>query len=417
MPAGVYLGSTLRDGLLSQDALRQRVSRLAAIERGSCSDGERRAAELIVEELRSLGFEPRVETERAHGTYWWPIGLPCAVAAAAGLRGRALGAAVGLLSAAAVADDVRAGPRFLRRALPKRTTANVWAEIGDPAAEGTLVFLAHYDAAHTGLVFQPDLPRRVLAALPPDTRWRINTTPPTMWLPFVAPLAVALGSLARRRGIRLAGALLAAGYAAAMADIGRSPVVPGANDNATGVAALLSLAHALAADPIEGVRVILLFPGSEESFMEGMYAWARRHFDELPRESTTFVCLDTVGSPDLVLLEGEGMLGIHEYPKDVLAFVRECIHDIGAYNVPNLRFRNATDGLIPLKAGYPTVMIGSVDEYKLPTNYHWPTDTPDMVDYGTVENTARLCHRMVERTAAGEDRDASADAQRAHAPA
>lgn len=148
--------------------------------------------------------------------------------------------------------------------------------------------------------------------------------------------------------------------------------------------------------------MIVLFPGAEESFEEGMNAWSKRHFARLPRESTTFVCLDTVGSPRLAVLEGEGMLGMHEYPKDVLAFVRSCLRDIGVSDVPNLRFRNATDGLIPLKAGYPTAMLGSVDEYKLPTNYHWPTDTADRIDYGTVDDTARLCLRIVERMANGE---------------
>jgi Zn-dependent M28 family amino/carboxypeptidase len=201
-----------------------------------------------------------------------------------------------------------------------------------------------------------------------------------------------------------------------MADIGRSPVVPAANDNATGVAALLSLAHSLAGEPIDGLRVILLFPGSEESFMEGMYAWARRHFDHLPRESTTFVCLDTVGSPALILLEGEGMLGIREYPKDLLAFVRSCLSDIGAREVRGLRFRNATDALISLKAGYPTVMLGSVDQYRIPTNYHWPTDTADRVDYDRVHEAARLCRRITDRMAAGE-RAAPPAAERAYAPA
>ena len=34
-------------------------------------------------------------------------------------------------------------------------------------------------------------------------------------------------------------------------------------------------------------------------------------------------------------------------------------------------------GLIARRAGYPTVMLGSVNRYKLPDNYHWPTDTAD----------------------------------------
>ena len=40
-------------------------------------------------------------------------------------------------------------------------------------------------------------------------------------------------------------------------------------------------------------------------------------------------------------------------------------------------------------------MFGSVDDFKLPTNYHWPTDTPDNVDYGTVADCARLVHALV----------------------
>ena len=61
--------------LLDQTQLRERVERLAAIERGSASSGEARAAELIAAELREAGADVTVEHERAHGTYWWPVGL------------------------------------------------------------------------------------------------------------------------------------------------------------------------------------------------------------------------------------------------------------------------------------------------------------------------------------------------------
>ena len=62
---------------------------------------------------------------------------------------------------------------------------------------------------------------------------------------------------------------------------------------------------------------------------------------------------------------------------------------------PGLRFRNATDGLIPLRAGYPTATLASCDQYKLPSNYHWPTDTADRLDYSTVEDCARVCRRLL----------------------
>ncbi len=46
--------------------------------------GRREAAELIAAELRGAGARVRVEEERAHGTYWWPVGI---LTAAAGLAG------------------------------------------------------------------------------------------------------------------------------------------------------------------------------------------------------------------------------------------------------------------------------------------------------------------------------------------
>ena len=53
--------------------------------------------------------------------------------------------------------------------------------------------------------------------------------------------------------------------------------MPGANDNLTAVAVLLELARLLREQPVEGVRVLLVSTGSEESFMEGMRGWVRRH--------------------------------------------------------------------------------------------------------------------------------------------
>ena len=93
---------------------------LAAIERPSAAEGERRAAEVVAAELRAAGCrDVRLEEERAHGGYWWPLGLLNAGAALAGLLGRAPAAVVGGAAAAAVYDDVSGGKLwFRRRALP-----------------------------------------------------------------------------------------------------------------------------------------------------------------------------------------------------------------------------------------------------------------------------------------------------------
>ena len=391
--------------LLGESELRDRVARLAAIERPSASDGERRAAELIASELRDAGADARLEEEQAHGGYWWPLGIATGLGALAGVAGRRRAAGLlGLAAAAAVADDLRVGPRLLRRLLPKRRTTNVVAEVGDREAERTLVLVAHHDAAHTGMVFHPEGPRAMARAFPKFFE-HVNTTPPTMWPAFAGPMLAGLGALAGRGGVRAFGAVLSAGFALAMLDIGRRPVVPGANDNLTGVAVLLSIARALGREPLEGLRVLLVSTGSEESLMEGMAGFGRRHFPTLARDRTWVFCLDTVGSPHLLLLEGEGMLGVKEYPKEFLGLIDECAERLGIYVWPGLRFRNATDALIALDAGYPTAMLGSGDEYRFPTDYHWPTDTPENVNYATVADAARLCHALAERLAADGRRD------------
>jgi peptidase M28-like protein len=384
-------------GLLSEAELRERVERWTSIEHGSASPGEHAVAAMLADELRGLGLRVTTEEEQVHGGYWLPIGIPTGLAALSGVLGRAPGVAAGLFGAAAVADDVNCARFWFRkRFLPKRTTHNVIAEAGPRDARRTLVFIAHHDAPHAGLVFHPELIRGWGRRFPKLLE-KTNTTPPTMWGAFFGPLGVGLASLFGFRRLRLFSALLSAGYAAAMADIGLRKPVPGANDNLSGVAAQMSLAAALAADPPRNTRVILLFPGSEEGFQEGMYEWWARHRDELPRESTIFVNHETVGSPMLVLLEGEGMLGITDYPDDLKRFIRAAADDLGIFLYPGLRTRNASDSLLPLRAGYKCALFVSCDDLKAPTNYHWYTDTADRLHYDTVADMARLSLEIARR--------------------
>jgi peptidase M28-like protein len=379
---------------------RELLEQLAAIERPSASEGEREAAEWIVTRLAELGAEARIEEERAHGTYWWPLGVGAAGATAANLaalRGRRLLAAgLGALSGAAIADDFPPGQRRLRSRLSQRTTSNVICELGPSDAERTVVIVAHHDAAHSGLVFHPAIPETMFRRLGVPIEL-FDTSPALMWPLAASPLLALAAALSGRGGPARLGALLGAGYVAAMAEIGAREVVPGANDNGTAVILLLGLARALLAEPTSSTRVILLSAGSEESFSEGMKAFGERHFGELPRESTFFCCVDTVGSPTLNVLRGEGFLRMHEYPTAALALIDGLADELEIPLVPNLRLRNGTDGLEPLAAGYPTVTLCSVTDLKQPANYHWPTDTAANVDYGTLSEAIRLVEALVRR--------------------
>ena len=328
------------------------------------------------------------------------MGLLCALAGGAALSGRrATALAAGAFACAAIADDITGGRQwFRRRLLPSRPTWNVVAEAGDRRAPRTVVVVAHHDAAHTSVLFSP-APAAFVGRRFPGLIERTDTTPALMWPVIGGPLLVAAGALAGARRVRIAGGVLALASAAAFAEIGARGVVPGANDNLTGVATLAGLARRLADEPVAGVRVLLVSTGSEESFMEGMQAFARRHFPSLPTDSTHVICVDTVGSPELVMLEGEGMLRMHDYPAPFRELVGRCAARAGVHLRRGLRFRNATDALIARRAGYPTVMLGSINQYKLPSNYHWPTDVPDNVDFSTTADAVALCHEVVRNLA------------------
>ena len=387
---------------MTRRALLERVVReLASYERPSASEGERRAAEWLAGEFRDAGCRAvRVEEERAHGGYWWPLGLLNAGSALAALAGGRLASVLtGGAAAAAVYDDVSGGRLwFRRRAVPHRPAWNVVAEAGDPDAERTVVVMAHHDAAHSGLVFHPALPR-IAMRLTPALHAKANQSVPIIFGVFLGPLLLALSGLLGSRLLRGAGLVFSIGATAAMTDIGARSVVPGANDNLSSVAALVALAHALRERPPEGVRVILLSTGAEEGFMEGMQAFARRHFPALARDTTEFLCLECVGSPQLCVVEGEGMLRMRLYPKAARETLARAGEAVGVELRRGLRTVAATDGLIALRAGYRAALLGGVDETKFPANYHWPTDLPDNLDWDSVEGAVAVGEAYVRNGA------------------
>jgi hypothetical protein len=430
-----------------ESRLRAVVEHLQAIDRPPASAGERQAAEWLRERFIAHGLTARIEEEPATGSFAVPIALLCAAGAAAGLsrRARPLAGIAGLAAAAGIADDVSAGPHLFRRLLPRRTTYNVVAEAGDPDAAETVVLVAHHDAANGGVVFHPG-PTRWIADRFPNWYARQETSPPLLRLVVAGPALAGLGALLGRRGVRRLGGWMALSSLLAVGDIAARSVVPGANDNLAAVAVLVELARLLGEEPPVGVRVLLLSTGSEESFMEGMRGFVARHSPGaqaggcpagdhmarqgqpdaehrtvlqaggcpprdreaqhgqpdaehrtflLARERTRFVVLECVGGPEAIVLEGEGMLRMHDYTPAVRDWLAACGERAGHRLRRGLRSGFATDALIALKAGYPTGVLAAIDRYKMAPNYHSQRDVAANVDFGTVAACAEVCLEAV----------------------
>jgi len=377
--------------------LQEVVYRLAPIERGAGSAGEAEAAQWLAERLRETGADVRVEQARFQPGYAPLIGGATGVATLLGLlslrnrRYRAAAAAGGLLAALGIADDTSNGPRVLRRLFTKpKPTQNVVARIGAEDAPHTLVVLAHHDAAPTGFIFDQAAEHAVADRFP-GLIARTDTAPPMWWAVIAGPLLVSLGAIFGRRGVTRAGVGLGAVASAALADIARDRIVPGANDNLSACAVLVAMAERLAEQPIDGLRVILASCGAEEVCQGGIYDFLADHRDELPVGSTTVINLDTIGSPELVMLEGEGTIVVEDYPDPGLRDrVADAADRAGVRLRRGMRATSSTDSVLFARAGYSIATLVSVDYAKQLSNYHMMSDTAENLDYDTVADALEV---------------------------
>lgn len=355
--------------------LKEVVETLAPLKRGAGSAQERQAAEWLAQRLAKAGArEARVEDTEFRDGYAKQM-LPLNAAALTGNRVLALAAA------ALVADDASNGKRVWRKLVTTpKTTTNVIAETGDASSERTLVVLAHHDAAPTGAVFDQSF-QRWLAKRFPQQVAKTDTSLPLWWLVVAGPILVALG-------LKRAGRILTALNTLAGLDIARNRIVPGANDNLSACAALVALAE-------HGdfpVRVLLASCGAEEVLQGGVYGFTDAHLRKLDPARTWVLNLDTVGSPELFMLEGEGCFVMEDYCdpafRDTVAKAAEA--SVGPLR-RGCRARTSTDSVITSRAGYPTATICSWEpETKLLSNYHLPSDTPENLRYDSVERAVKL---------------------------
>jgi hypothetical protein len=365
------------------------IQQLAAIERPSASPGERRAAEWIVEQLGESATPARIEAEAAHGTHL-PFALPSALALLAGLvRSRPVASAMAALATVAIVDELGGHRRLVRRMLARRETYNVVAELGNPRGSRTVVFVSHHDvarpwaAAFGAIVSAP--PPRLLGGQPL----------PIAGMLAYAPLTVLLGVAGRLRALRRAGIALCTFIVVLFTDIGRRAPVPGANDNASGVAALLGVACDLAGSRPASLRVVFLSAGSEETMLEGMEAFLRRHRGELDPARTIVVCLDMLGWDRLLLRESEGVLRRYRTRSEDVDLL------LHAARAATVRVEVAppsaapSDGLAARWAGLPTIFLSSAAANGGYPHYHRPSDVPENVNIETVVAARRLCTQLV----------------------
>ena len=373
------------------------VAALAAMERGSAGPGEQAAAQWAAGRLEECGaVDVRVDAYTGRTTNSWSFAGHSAIALAAQRLGGLAGAALALGSLLSLERDVSGRAPWRRRCVGGSEGAVAGGRIAATGERrGTVVLVAHLDAARTGLAWHPRVTQ--LGAQRNLARRRME---PVMGLQALAMAGSVIAALVprrlpARRLVSFPAAILNLLAIALNLDIARSAVVPGANDNASGVAAALAVAQAFAESPPENVDVEIALVGGEEVGMGGFSAWLERRAPGLDPATTFVLGLDTLGSGTPIVAGAEGAMATYRYPADALELVDEGARLAGEPEPSRWRIGAWTDPLLALLRGYPAASIRSVGPGYYP-HYHHPTDLPEFVDYGCVAACARIAAGTVE---------------------
>jgi hypothetical protein len=380
---------------------------------------------MLAGRLRGIGRRAQIEPFFAHPQY----AIVHLIHAAMGVAGSviatfqpAVGFALVFLAAVSTYLDLNTRLYLVRSILFRRVSQNVVSPGDRPDAPARLILTAHYDAARTGYIFSKASNR--IRRLPERVRIGLGPFRLFFWL-GLAPLLPILG--ARMAGLDATWlsalqaiptiVLIVAGFL--LIDVALSDIVPGAYDNASGVAAVLSAADDLAADPPANLDVWVVLAGSEESFCEGSRAFVRARRKEFDPATTAFVNVDSVSFGQVAYEVSQGAVISLPHDRQLIELC-EALATSGAVEGGARPIRHPLlDDALPARVrGLRAITLRTTDANgNLAPWYHTHDDTPDRVDPDALTGAtdfivalARLIDRDAgRRAAAGQPPAAAAE--------
>jgi Zn-dependent M28 family amino/carboxypeptidase len=170
--------------------------------------------------------------------------------------------------------------------------------------------------------------------------------------------------------------------------------VDGANDNASGVGVMLTMAEALSLDAPADTEVLAVATGCEEAGLVGMQSFLRRHKEELAR--SWIINIDNVGAGDVKFTTREGMLIPHRTGRE-LTETAVKVSKLPGINVSGTTFRTMSNDTEPaLMRGLEAITIIALRD-GVPVNWHWKTDTLENIDPDSVDMAYRFVEQVVRR--------------------
>lgn len=182
--------------------------------------------------------------------------------------------------------------------------------------------------------------------------------------------------------VQLLPTMLLVAAAFLLADIALSDVVPGAYDNASGVACVLSAAQRLRErNAARNLDVWVVLPGAEECLGQGMRSFVRAHRDELDRERTLIVNVDSVSHGEVHYELSEGPVISQPLDPELVELCEALAASAeGPHRARPLRSPLLTDALPAALRGLRAISIVGADAGLPAPWYHTHEDTPARIE-------------------------------------
>lgn len=356
--------------------------------RGSCTSAELRASEYVVSALDGMGLT-EIETQEfsgspsAYARYGIALGVAFVSQIIAGIvqTGWSYSLAAGMhaLSALALYAESDFRRNWTQWFVQPRSSRNILAQC--PARERPermVVITAHMDTHRTPFFNSNVTWQRIY-----NRGFRLIFAS----LILGAAAATAVG-ITKDPILKLLFYFLAFPFVLGMVAFfhaDRTPYSPGAYDNASGVACMLSLAKWLNDNPMDRTTVWFVATGCEETGAGGMQALMNSRFAAW--RDALWINLDQTGIGGLYIRLREGLLRRYAVHAEALAFAREASEISGII----LRERDSqafSDAIIAHQKGLKAISLGaSPSDPSQATPRHQLSDLPEQIHRKTLQDT------------------------------
>ena len=351
--------------------------------RGSTTENEAQAAQFVRAEMVRFGILFEWQTFYSPTSAWRPFSYIMATAVFAAILAPLYNPATGLIAGLLLllllwlmVRELNLQNTLLRPLLPHGQSQNVIGRL--PPTESTkqsVVLVAHLDSHRTPHFHQTTERQQLFSlllilafiGLPLNGLLFILLAFTDWSWPYLVALPFVL--------LHLAGMTITL-------QVDSTPYSPGANDNASSVGVLLTMAEWLAERPLINTELWFLFSGCEEVGCYGMRAFLDDYGHEL--EDACFIDFEMVAQGMPAILEREGILTQFEYDPELINIAQAAAEAVwqpaicktgGAYG----------ESVVSQQRGFRSVTLNTIlPKTGEPVAWHRPDDNMTVVDRETL---------------------------------